>query len=107
MTSWDVLFDILLRLGVVLGAAYVLYELLLHRRADFVIRVRADRVDFKGNFPHGQRAAIVQFLVNDAAVRGPCRIYGARKKPRLSVWFSGRISDSEKQRVRNFLTIGP
>ena len=107
MTNWDVFLDNLIRLAVVLGAAFVLYELFLHRRSDFVIRVCADRIKFKGSFPHSQRAAIVQFLVNDAAVRGPCKIYGAWKKPRLSVWFSGRMSDSEKQRVRNFLTIGP
>jgi hypothetical protein len=102
----DVDLDTIVRLAVILVAAYVVYELLLRRRADFVIRIRDDRIDFKGNFPLSQRAAIIQFIVNDLSIKGPCKVMGAWKKGRPAIWFAGRLSDGEKQRIRNFLTIG-
>ena len=107
MTDWDLYFEYGLRLAVVLVAAYVVYGLLLRRKADFIICVRGDRIQFKGRFPLSQRAALVQFLMGDTAIHGPCKIYGARKNKRTTIWFSGHISEGEKQRVRNFLLVGP
>ena len=107
MTDWDLYFEYGVRLAVVLVAAYVVYGLLLRRKADFIIRVRGDRIQFKGRFPVSQRAAIVQFLVSDTAIHGPCKIYGSWEKKRTTVWFSGHITEGEKQRVRNFLLVGP
>jgi hypothetical protein len=87
-------------------AAYIVYELLLRRRADFVIRIREDRVDFKGNFPRAQRAAIIHFLSTEAGIRGPCKIFGSWKKGRPAVWFSGQMSEGDKQRIRNLFCVG-
>jgi hypothetical protein len=95
------------RLAVILAAVYIVYVLLLRRSADFVIRIREDRVVFKGKFPLSQRAAIVQFIVNDLSVEGPCKIMGCWKKGRPTIWFAGRLSEREKQRIRNFLAVGP
>jgi|SRR5262249_9100054 len=106
MTSWDVSLEYCIRAAVLLVVLYVAYELLPRRKSDFVISIRSDRVKFKGGFPLAQRATIIQFLLSDAAIRGPCRIYGARKKRRLVLWFTGHISEGEKQRVRNFLAVG-
>src|SRR5438876_390285 len=105
MTPWEPDPDALLRLCVIIAAAFVVYAL-LRRRFDFVIRVCADRVEFKGKFPIGQRPAVIHFLTSDAAVRGPCKIYGAWIKGRPAIWFSGHVSDGEKQRIRNFLMVG-
>ena len=107
MTDWDLYLEYGLRLAVVLVAAYVVYGLLLRRKADFIIRVRGDRIQFKGKFPLSQQAAIVQFFASDAAIHGPCKIYGAWKNKRTTIWFSGHINEGEKQRVRNFLSVGP
>jgi hypothetical protein len=106
MSDWDLYLEYGVRLAVVLAAAYIVYGLLLRRKADFVIRVRGYRIHFKGEFPLSQRAALVQFLANDTAIHGPCKIYGASKKKRTTIWFSGHISEGEKQRVRNFLLVG-
>jgi hypothetical protein len=98
--------DIIVRLIAIVVVAYLVYELLLRRKADFVIRVRGDRVSFKGNFPDAQRAAMIHFLSNDAAIRGPCKVFGSWKAGRASLWFSGQISEREKQRVRNLFSVG-
>src|SRR5438552_7321712 len=105
MTCWDLYSETLLRLCLIAVASYVIYAL-LRRKSDFVIRVRGDRVEFKGKFPVAQQPEMIHFLASDAAVRGPCRIYGAWKKGRPAIWFQGQLSNGEKQRIRNFLTIG-
>jgi hypothetical protein len=79
---------------------------LVRRKCDFVIRVHGDRIEIKGKFPQGQQAAVIHFLTHEATATGPCKIYGTWKKQRPTVWFRGRLTDPQKQRIRNFLMTG-
>jgi hypothetical protein len=99
--------DDMLSLGflfrICVGAAiiYLAYLLLLGRRADFEIRVRDGRVEYKGKV--AQQGRLSDFLLNDLALKNSIRIMGARNGRRLHLWFRGKLSAGEKQRIRNFL----
>lgn len=95
-------------MGVVvqLLAAAFLIAFFLHfvmPRSDFVIQVRDGQVQCKGKLPLSQRAAIVQFLLQDVMVHGPVKIMGAWHGKRLQLWFRGALAPRDQQRVRNFL----
>jgi hypothetical protein len=76
------------------------------RRADFTIRVREGRVEFRGRFPLALQRDATEFFLRDLAVTHPVRVLGDWPKGRggrLGLRFRGRLSDGQKQRVRNFL----
>jgi hypothetical protein len=97
--------DTLLRLLLGAAAIAVVYWLLLGRRADFVIRVRGRRVECKGKVPLARQRLVADFLLNDLALREAVQISGARSGSRLHLWFRGRLSEGQKQRIRNFLVM--
>jgi hypothetical protein len=94
------------RTAFLLFAVAVAYQIFVARRADFVIRVRDGRVSFRGKFPAALQGAASEFLLTDLGVTDRVRILGnwpAGRGGRLVLWFRGRLSDGQKQRVRNFL----
>jgi hypothetical protein len=72
-------------------------------RPDFVIRVRDGRCTFSGRLALAQQPALAEFLLQDLKIERPLRIYGRRIAGRLRLWFLGRLSPVQKQRIRNFL----
>jgi hypothetical protein len=92
-----------LRLGVGIAIVYGAYVLLFGRRADFEIRLRGGRVECKGKIAQYAQRLLADFLLNDLALKNSIRIMGARNGPRLHLWFRGRLTTGEKQRIRNFL----
>jgi hypothetical protein len=70
-------------------------------RRDFVVRYEAGRFTCRGRL--AQPAALEQFLRDDLCVAGPLEISGRRHGGRLSLWFKGRLTPGEAQRIRNFL----
>lgn len=99
---WVLLFRIAIGAAVIVGA----YFLLFGRRADFVIDVRHGRVRCKGKLPLAVLHRLTPFLLNDLAIQDSVRILGARRGHRMQVWFRGRLSPGEQQRIRNFLVSG-
>jgi hypothetical protein len=90
---------------VVVGAAalWLIYHLLLGRRADFRIVVRDGRVECSKGLPLVMRSELGDFLLHDLALRGPVKILGSRRGGRTSLWFRGRLGKREQQRIRNYL----
>jgi hypothetical protein len=86
-------------------AVLVVYLLLLYRHADFVITLRDGQVHCSKGVPVAWRQHIAAFLVTDLALQGPVKIMGARRDRgrRLALWFRGKISPGDTQRIRNFL----
>jgi hypothetical protein len=105
MTNLASTWDLLIRLCVVLFAAYVAYQLLLSKRADFVIRLRKGCVDYQGKFPLSQQSAFSQLLLHDLGLKDSVKIIGCREGRRTQLWFRGKLGDAEKQRIRNFLAL--
>ncbi len=102
MTDWSSL-D-LLRSAVVLAlCGGLLYLFFQHRRYDFAIRVRNGQVEYEGRFPRAQHQALAEFLLNDLSVPDSLAIMGAYHGKRLVLWFRGRLSPGQRQRIRNFL----
>jgi hypothetical protein len=98
--SWD----LIIRVSVVLFAGYLAYHFLLGgARTDFVIRLRNGHVTYKG-FAAAHQPAVTQFLLQDMALHGSVIIMGSRHGGKTRIWFRGRLSREEKQRIRNFLT---
>ncbi len=93
---------LLMRLAVGAAVVYLTIRWLLVPRADFTIRLRRGRVEFRGAFPLAQRAALTE-LLHDLGLEGPAKIMGVRRGARLRVWFGGALTDGQKQRIRNFL----
>jgi hypothetical protein len=106
MTNFAFTWDLLIRLCVAFFAAYVAYQLLLGKRADFVIRLRKGCVDYQGKFPLSQQSAFNELLLQDLGLTDCVKIMGCREGRRTRIWFRGKLRDAEKQRIRNFLTIG-
>ena len=106
MTNLAFTWDLLLRLCVAFFAAYAAYQLLLGKRADFVIQLRKGSVDYQGKFPLSQQSAFSQLLLHDLGLRDSVKIMGCREGKRTRIWFRGKLGTVEKQRIRNFLTIG-
>ena len=98
---------LLIRLAAGAAVVVLVYCVLFGRRADFVIDVRRGQVRCKGKLPLLVQNRLTQFLLYDLGIRDSLRISGAHRGRRLQVWFRGRISPGEQQRIRNFLALGP
>jgi hypothetical protein len=98
----------LLLLRLAAGAAIIVLVLcfLFRRHADFVIDVRRGQVRCRGNVSLALQHRLAEFLLNDLAIKDSVQILGAQRGKRLQVWFRGRISPGEQQRIRNFLALG-
>jgi hypothetical protein len=71
--------------------------------AEFVITARAGAVRCKGNLAGGARVEIEEFFRNDVHPQGTWKILGSRNGQGLQLRIRGRMSDAERQRIRNFL----
>jgi hypothetical protein len=69
----------------------------------YVIRLSHGTVRFSGKFPRSRRAEVAEFLKREFAEPGRITIL-ALKTPsnRARIVVRGRISDGERQRIRNF-----
>jgi len=85
----------------------LVYCVLFVRHADFVIDVRGGHVRCKGKVPLSLQQRLTAYLLNDLEIKNSVRILGAYHGSRLQVWFRGRLSAGEQQRIRNFLVMGP
>jgi hypothetical protein len=71
---------------------------------DFRITVKGGRVQYRGRFPPGSMADTSGFFLHDLAPANPIRVTGNWTQGRvLRVAVQGKVSEGEKQRVRNFL----
>src|SRR5947209_5818559 len=86
--------------ALLVGAAALWYVL---QRKDFVIRVRGGRCLCTGSIPRAIHPAVAQFLLDDLRVRGRVTVSGTRRGGRLRLWYRGRLTPGDKQRIRNFL----
>jgi hypothetical protein len=68
--------------------------------------VRRGQVRCKGKLPLAVLHRLTPFLLHDLAIRNSVRILGARRGRRMQVWFRGRLTLGEQQRIRNFLVSG-
>jgi hypothetical protein len=102
MDTWD-LAQWATRLVVACFVAYVAYYFLFRKSADFIIQVRNGQFNCQGRVPLSQQNAIASFLLEDLSLKDSVKIQGAWNHKRLRLWFSGRIGEGEKQRIRNFL----
>jgi hypothetical protein len=98
---------LLVRLAAGVAILVLVYCVLFGRRADFVIHVRRGQVRCKGKVSLALQQRLAHFLLEDLGIRDSVRILGAHRGKRLQVWFRGRISPGEQQRIRNFLALGP
>lgn len=98
---------LLLRLAAGAAIVVLVYCVLFGRRAEFVIHVQRGQVRCKGKVPVGLQQRLTHFLLDDLAIKDSVRILGAHRGKRLQIWFRGRLSPGEQQRIRNFLLIGP
>ena len=94
--------DLFLRLAVLALLGGLIYGFWLHRRYDFAIRVRNRRIAYEGHFPRAQQQALAEFLLHDLSLDS-LAIMGAHNGKRLVLWFRGRLSEGQRQRIRNFL----
>jgi hypothetical protein len=97
------LWNFILQLGIAAAGVYLLYRVLFAPGGDFVIRVRDGDVRFKGRIATTHQPALAHFLVHELALRRPVRIVGIRRGQRLELRFRGRLSEADKQRIRNYL----
>jgi hypothetical protein len=104
--DWYFPAEFLLQIGAVLFALCLAYHFLLAKHADFTIRLRRGRVTYQGKVAVAQQGSIAEFLLQDLDLHGPLKILGRRNKGRLKLWFRGKLSAGEKQRIRNFLAAG-
>jgi hypothetical protein len=102
-SPWPLLF----RLAAGAVVVVLVYYALFGRRAEFVIDVKRGQVRCKGKVPLAVQQRLTHFLLDDLGIRDSVRILGANRGKRLKVWFRGRISPGEQQRIRNFLVAGP
>jgi hypothetical protein len=101
------LLPLLFRLAAGAAVILLIYYALFGRRADFVIDVKRGQVRCRGKVPLAVQQRLTHFLVDDLGIRDSVRILGANRGKRLQVWFRGRLSPGERQRIRNFLVAGP
>jgi hypothetical protein len=101
------LLPLLFRLAAGAAVILLIYFALFGRRADFVIDVKRGQVRCRGKVPLAVQQRLTHFLVDDLGIRDSVRILGASRGKRLQIWFRGRLSPGEQQRIRNFLVAGP
>jgi hypothetical protein len=103
MDNWSFSWDLLLRASVLLFASYLAYHFLLGGQSDFVIRLRHGRVEYNGRFPLTHQPEVTQLLLHDLGLKESAKITGSWSGGRVRLWFRGKLSKAEKQRIRNFL----
>jgi hypothetical protein len=103
MENWEFYVQMLGRLAVGAFAAYVIYYFIWRKPADFTIQLRRGQFNCRGRVPLVHQGAIARFLLDELALKDSVKIQGAWNHKRLRLWFSGRIGEGEKQRIRNFL----
>jgi hypothetical protein len=101
----ETIWDFLMRAAVAAAVIAIIVRFLLVRRADFVIRIRGEKIHFQGGFPLSQRAELTE-LLRELKPAGSAKIMGVRHGQRLRIWFSGSLSAGQQQRIRNFLLSG-
>jgi hypothetical protein len=106
MNDWDSSGAFLLHLCAILLVLCLAYHFLIGKYVNFTIRLRKGRVICKGAIPLAKRQGMAEFLAQDLALQGTITILGSRDKRGLKLWFLGRLSAAEKQRIRNFLAAG-
>lgn len=103
-STWGLWLGWFLRAGVGLLAVYLVYQLVAGKPADFVIRLRKGSVQYRGQIPLAHQAAVTQFLLQDLALDESITILGSWNRGNVRLWFRGKLSDPDKQRIRNFFT---
>jgi hypothetical protein len=98
---------LLVRLAAGVAIVILIYCVLFGRRAEFVIHVRRGHVRCKGKVPLALQQRLTHFILENLGIKDSVRILGAHRGKRLQVWFRGRISPGEQQRIRNFLLLSP
>jgi hypothetical protein len=93
--------------SMLLAAAVVaLVALYLIQRKDFVMRVRAGRLECWGRLALVEQKALAQFLLHDLGVTEEVQVSGKWTGGRLRLWFRGPLTPGQQQRIRNFLVSG-
>jgi hypothetical protein len=84
---------------------YVCWSLLVPP-ADYVIRYSRGTVRFAGKFPASRRAQVEEFFQREFSAQDRIKVSAVRV-PQRGVRFviRGRISEGDRQRIRNFLRI--
>jgi hypothetical protein len=72
-------------------------------RPEFSIRVHGGRCRYKGKLPIIVQKGLTQFLLDEVRPAGFIIICGRHRKGRLQLWYFGRLTPGEKQRIRNYL----
>jgi hypothetical protein len=99
------LLSLVLRLVFGVLIIWAVYHFLFKRDVVFVVRLRQGRLTHRGAFSLYQKATLAQVLLLDLGLRGPIKIIGHRVGKRLSLEIRGRLSEGEKQRIRNVLLV--
>ena len=99
----EFLWSDLIKIALGLTVLVIAFRLLVFRPADFSVRVRNGVLQFHGAFPRIRQSDFAELLLSDLQLRHAVAVHGVRRGGRLSVWFSGQISEGQKQRIRNFL----
>jgi hypothetical protein len=69
----------------------------------FRIRYSRGKVSFTGKFPRSHQAEVEEFLKREFADRGRITIAALRTGPAgLRIVVRGRVTDGDRQRIRNF-----
>ncbi|MBI3865877.1 MAG: hypothetical protein HY290_28720 [Planctomycetia bacterium] len=72
--------------------------------AEYVIRSSRGAVRFRGKFPVGRQAEVIEFFRREFADQGRITVSAVRLPQRgLRFVVRGRISEGDRQRIRNFL----
>jgi len=72
-------------------------------RPDFIIRVRDGHCRCRGKLAVVVQRAFAQFMLDDLRPSGFVLITGKYRQRRLRLFFWGKLSPGQKQRIRNFL----
>jgi hypothetical protein len=80
-----------------------MYWSVLRPAAQFVIRYSRGNVRFTGKFPRSHQAEVEEFLKREFANRGRITIAAFKTGTAgLRVVVRGRVTDGDRQRIRNF-----
>jgi hypothetical protein len=72
-------------------------------RPDFIVRVRDGHCRCKGKLAVVVQRALAQFMLDDLRPPGTLIIAGKYQQRRLRLFFWGKVTPGQKQRIRNFL----
>jgi len=75
----------------------------LRAPAEFVVRLARGGVAFQGKFPLSRRSEVAEFLRRELDHCGRVTISGCRSaNRRLRIVVRGRVSEGDRQKIRNF-----